>query len=159
MTYHFDQLVKTYPIWLVCIVKVKEDLGFLLERAFDHYVDRCQERFKVNKPLLPLIKQPEHFITPQPIQMKKRVKMLPYYPRLSRPRCYILKHQLQNLQFVSRVYNMKKTVHRENFCYLDDDLLVFEPVQPIFCFFYWWWALLLNCYSFSFFELYFFRKG
>jgi hypothetical protein len=54
---------------------------------------------------------------------------------------------------------MKKTVHRENFCYFDDDLLVLEPVQPIFLLFLLMVSFLSNCYSFSFFELYFFRKG
>jgi hypothetical protein len=95
--YHFYQLVVTNAAGFVYVVEVEQDSGLLLEGTLDHDVYGGQKLIIADITLGAFVKQPEHLVTPQSIEVEKRVKMLAYDARFSSPASDVLEHDLEQL--------------------------------------------------------------
>ncbi len=102
--YHFNKLIVTDTVGLIRIIKAKQNFGFLLKGALYHNVNGRQELFKSDVSFAAFIKEPEHFITPEAIQVKKGVKVLTYDTRLCGTTCNVLEHEFQQLQLIRRIF-------------------------------------------------------
>ena len=95
--YHFDELVVRNTAGFVDVVEVEQDSGFLLERALDHNVYGGEELLKRDITLSTLVKQSKHLVTPQPVEMEKRIEVLTDNTWFSSTAGDVLEHYLEQL--------------------------------------------------------------